>query len=280
MFGRTIAWIIPASSSISTNTKPLAVRGRWRATTSPATSTCESCSSFPNSALEVSPGGREPAEREVLVGVIQRHLELMPHARRIPLLVLGREPQAYLPEQLPTREPKAVASAHPDQMLNGIARQLGRRAAHQVTQALEGTAALALVHHLLRGVFAPLAEEREAYADGRVSVIRCPLSGIRGVRPGDHGQRTTATGQRLTALHRTVHIARVYIRQPDLDPVAACVAAQRVERVETHGLVVEQPGVVLDGVVMTQPSRLVCQQPECRGGRLGEAEAGEGGQAP
>ena len=56
------------------------------------------------------------------------------------------------------------------------------------------------------------------------------------------------------------------------------IPAQRVQRVEPHRLVVEERDVVFDRVVVPQPRRLVGEQAERGRVRLGEAEAGEGGE--
>src|ERR1051325_295809 len=58
--GRTITFTIPASSSSSTKTNPLAVSGRWRATTRPATSTVVACSRPESASLCITPGGSVP----------------------------------------------------------------------------------------------------------------------------------------------------------------------------------------------------------------------------
>src|SRR5438876_3532153 len=55
--GRTITFTMPASSSSSTKMNPFAVSGRWRATTSPATSTHAPCSSRGSASLCTTPGG-------------------------------------------------------------------------------------------------------------------------------------------------------------------------------------------------------------------------------
>src|SRR5207247_692599 len=55
--GRTITFTIPASSSSSTKMNPFAVSGRWRATTSPATSTPEPCCNTGRRSLDTTPAG-------------------------------------------------------------------------------------------------------------------------------------------------------------------------------------------------------------------------------
>src|SRR5207249_2960469 len=57
--------------------------------------------------------------------------------------------------------------------------------------------------------------------------------------------------------------------------VAFGVPPQRVERVEPHRLIVEERAVVLGRVIMPEPRRLVGEQPERRGVRLGEPELRE-----
>ena len=69
--------------------------------------------------------------------------------------------------------------------------------------------------------------------------------------------------------------APVHVGQEGLDAVAAGVPAQGVQGVEAHGLVVEEPDVVLDRVVVPEPGRLIGQQAEGGGVGLGEAELAE-----
>jgi len=160
--------------------------------------------------------------------VVERELELAAAARppRVAAaLRFGREPQPHLPQQLAPREPEAVAPAHPHQMLDRAALELGRRPAHEITDASIGTVALTLLHDCARRVFAPITYEPE---------------------PDPH-----------SVLNRAIHIAQVDIRQPDRDAVTLGVAPQRVERVESHRLVVEKRASVLGGVIMPEPRRLV-----------------------
>ncbi len=50
-------------------------------------------------------------------------------------------------------------------------------------------------------------------------------------------------------------IAHVDVRQAHFDAVAHGVAAQRIDRVEAHRLVIEEGDVVLDGMVVPEPRR-------------------------
>ena len=77
------------------------------------------------------------------------------------------------------------------------------------------------------------------------------------------------------ALHRAPHIAPVDVGQPHLDAVAQRIAAQRIDRVESHRLIIEQGDVVLDRVIVSEPCRLIREQAERRGMRLGESEFAE-----
>jgi hypothetical protein len=69
--------------------------------------------------------------------------------------------------------------------------------------------------------------------------------------------------------------ARVDVGRQDLDPAPLRLVDERVGRVETHRLLVEQRAQELRRVVHAQPGRLVGQQPERRAVGLGEAEPRE-----
>src|SRR5258705_145735 len=157
--GRTITFTMPASSSTSTKMNPFAVSGRWRATTSPATSTHAPCASWGSASL----GRREAAELESLVRMIERELELPPSARVHATRRFRREPQPHLPEELAPGEPEAVASSYPHEMLDRGALELGRRAAYEVADARIRAAPLPLDHHSRRRLLAPVPNEPEAY---------------------------------------------------------------------------------------------------------------------
>src|SRR6266566_1748780 len=75
--------------------------------------------------------------------------------------------------------------------------------------------------------------------------------------------------------NRAPHVARVHVGEPYLDPVPLGVASQDVERVEPHRLVVEEGAIIFGGVIVPEPRRLVGEQAERGGVRLGEAELGE-----
>ena len=79
------------------------------------------------------------------------------------------------------------------------------------------------------------------------------------------------------ALHRAPHIAPVDVGQPHLDAVAQRIAAQRIDRVESHRLIIEQGDVVLDRVIVSEPCRLIREQTECRGMRFWKSEFAERG---
>src|SRR5216110_1954057 len=276
--GRTITFTIPASSSTSTNMNPFAVSGRWRATTSPATSTHAPCSSRGSVSLCTIPGGSAPrrsesgwplaanprtsysarsrleaAESESLVGMIERQLELPPCARVHPVLRFRRQPQPHLPQELAPGEPEAVASSHPHEMLDRGALELGRRPAHEVADTRVRPAPLALDHDRRRRLLAPVAHEPKP--DPNASRFPFPVSPF--------------------PLNRAPHVTQIHIRQPDLDAVPLGIASQRVERVEPHRLVVEEGAIVLGRVIMPEPRRLVGEQAERRGVRLGETELRE-----
>ena len=76
--------------------------------------------------------------------------------------------------------------------------------------------------------------------------------------------------------HGAPDIALVDVREEDGDPMARGVPDERVNRVEPHGLVVEQRRVVLHRLVVEQPRGLIRQQPERRGVGLGKAERRKG----
>src|SRR5712675_1110020 len=70
-------------------------------------------------------------------------------------------------------------------------------------------------------------------------------------------------------------IAHVDVWQAHFDAVAHGVAAQRIDRVEAHRLIIEKGDVVLDGVIVPEPRRLIGEQPERCRMRLGKAEFAE-----
>src|SRR5260370_15574067 len=141
----------------------------------------------------------------------------------------GWEPQADLPQQLAPREPEAIASPDPHEVLDGAALEPGWRAPHEVADARERPAPLPLDDRRGRGLLTPVAQEAEPH----------PYPALP---------------------HRAPHVARVHVRQPDLEAVALGVAAQRVERVEPHRLVVEERAVILARVVVPESGRLACEQ--------------------
>src|SRR5438445_158915 len=150
--------------------------------------------------------------------------------------------------QLAPREPEAVAPAHPHQVLDRSPLEPGRRAAYEVTDTPIGTVSIALLHDFARRILTPIPYEPEPDPhcgkdgkDGRGGTVSAAL----------------AAPAAPAVLNRTIHIAQIDIRQPDRDAVTLGVAPQRVERVESHRLVVEKRASVLGGVIMPEPRRLV-----------------------
>src|SRR2546425_11934244 len=189
---------------------------------------------------------------------------LFPYTTLFRSLRIGREPQPHLPQQLAPREPEAVAPAHPHQVLDRSPLEPGRRAAYEVTDTPIGTVSLALLHDFARRILTPIPYEPEPDP-------HCGMDGKAG-----RGGTVSAALAAPAVLNRTIHIAQIEIRQPDRDAVTLGVAPQRVERVESHRLVVEERTVILGRVIMPEPRRLVSEQPERRGVRLGETELAEG----
>src|SRR5207247_11189249 len=118
-----------------------------------------------------------------------------------------------LSEQVAPGDTDTHAPAHPHQSVHGLARQPGSGAAYHFSTAVKRTAILALEHHGLGDVFSPLADE--AQADSNV---------------------VTGAADRL---HGAPDIALIDVREENLHTVAAGVAAQGVDGVETHRLIVE-----------------------------------------
>ena len=115
-------------------------------------------------------GGGEITEAQVLIGVIERELELVTHPRRVGAAVFGREPKAHLPEELASSQPELIAPTDPDQILDRGAGELGRGTTHQVAKAAIRTVLLSLDHHLFRHFLAPIPDESET------DPHPCPLS--------------------------------------------------------------------------------------------------------
>ena len=76
-------------------------------------------------------------------------------------------------------------------------------------------------------------------------------------------------------LERAVPVARVHVRRPHFDAVAARVLHQLRRRVEAHRLAVEQRGAERRRVVALEPGRDVDQQREARRVRFREAVLAE-----
>src|SRR5712691_11087328 len=192
----------------------------------------------------------KPDECELLVGMIQGELELAPAAAVARLGGLGRQPKADLPEQLAPRQPESVTAADPHEGFDGCAFELRRRAPDEITDALERAMLFALENGRRGGLFAPVSHKSQS--NPHRSSLPAPCS-----------------------LHSAPDIAHVDVGQAYFDAVAHRVAAQRVDRVEAHRLIIEERDVVLDRVIVPEPRRLVCEQSERRGVRLGKSELAE-----
>ena len=171
-------------------------------------------------------------ETQMLVGVGEWEFQLASYSSTRRSLCLRRQPESDLPEKFSTGETKAITAAYPHEILDCIAGKLWGGTPDQVTQAAICSVALAVGHHLLGNVPATITHEPESDANG-------------------------------ISLDATVHVASVDVRQFDVHVMPTGIASQRVERVETHWLIVEQCRVVLDGVVTSEPGRLVGEQSEC-----------------
>src|SRR3989442_6987720 len=80
----------------------------------------------------------QSAECQLLVGMVQRELELAPAAAVARLGSLGGEPEADLPEQFASGQAESVAAAHPHEGFDRGAFELRRRAPNEIADALEG----------------------------------------------------------------------------------------------------------------------------------------------
>src|SRR5205823_7521218 len=119
-----------------------------------------------------------------------------------------------------------IAPAHPHEVLDRGALEPGRRPARQVADAREWPAPLPLEHELGRRLLAPVTDEAESHP---------------------HSSRFPFPVSRFP-FYRAPHITLVHIWELNLDPVAFRVPSQRVERVESHRLIVEERAVVLGRV--------------------------------
>src|SRR6266478_988192 len=101
----------------------------------------------------------EPAECQLLMGMIEGELELAPAAAVARLGRLGRQPEADLPQQLAPCQTESVAAADPHERFDRSAFELWRRAPDEITHAFEWTVLLSLDDGCRGGLFAPMANE-------------------------------------------------------------------------------------------------------------------------
>src|SRR6266566_1057605 len=97
----------------------------------------------------------QSAECQLLMGIVQRELELAPATAVARLGSLGGEPEADLPQQFASGQAESVAAAHPHEGFDGGAFELRRRAPDEITHAFEWTMLLSLDDGCRRGLFAP-----------------------------------------------------------------------------------------------------------------------------
>ena len=90
-----------------------------------------------------------------------------------------------------------------------------------------------------------------------------------------HAMHVVEAEPQRTAFDGTAHVALVDVDRQDLDAVVLGILHEHVRVIETHRLVVEQPGVERRRVVQLEPGRLVAGAGEGGRVRLGEAELGE-----
>src|SRR5437867_6416991 len=131
----------------------------------------------------------QSAECQLLMGMVQRELELAPAAAVARLGSLGGEPEADLPQQFASGQAESVAAANPHEGFDGGAFELRRRAPDEIADALEGTILLALFNGSGRGCFTPMAYEPQS--NSYCSPLPAPCS-----------------------LHRAPNVAHVDIGQP------------------------------------------------------------------
>src|SRR3954471_12238463 len=186
----------------------------------------------------------QATEPELFVGMVQGQLELPASPSIAGTGGLGGQPQSNLPEQLAPGEATYITPADPHERFDGGAFELWGRATDEIAHALEGTVALTLFDGCSGGLFTPVTNESKSHTQCR-------------------------------PFNRTPHVARIEIRQPHGDAVTHGVAAERIDRIEAHGLIIEERDVVLDRVIMPEPRRLVGEQAKCRSVRFGKSELAE-----
>ena len=122
--------------------------------------------------------GFDVRERQVFVGIIQWKFELLSNAVFRARRMFGWQPQAPLPQELPSRDAKAITRTNPNEIFNGITRQVGRRPTNEVTQTLEGSFSLSFYHGSFDNIYTCISHE-------------------------------TQTNTKCTFLNRTVHVTQV-----------------------------------------------------------------------
>src|SRR5213593_1710671 len=103
----------------------------------------------------------QSAECQLLMGMVQRELELAPAAAVARLGSLGGEPEADLPQQFASGQAESVAAANPHEGFDGGAFELRRRAADEIADALERAVSLPLLHRRGCRLFAPMPHESQ-----------------------------------------------------------------------------------------------------------------------
>src|SRR5437660_3520293 len=173
--------------------------------------------------------------------MIQRQLELATPSSIAAALSLGREPETDLPQQLAPGESETITAADPHERFD--CRSFERRwsTSNEIPDAIERSVPLSLFRGRGRCFFAPVPHETQA--DSYCSVFRAPCS----------------------LFDRAPDVAAIDVRQAQINAIAERVTAQGIDRVKAHRLVVEERDVILDGMIVPQPRRLVREQAKCRG---------------
>src|SRR6266545_4797966 len=161
----------------------------------------------------------QPAECQLLMGMIQGELELAPAAAVARLGGLGRQPKAGLPQQLAPSQAESVAATDPHERFDCGAFELRRRSPDEITHTCEWTMLLSLDDGCRGGLVAPMANEPQADPHRTIP---------RGVAAGH------------PTLDRAPDVTHVDIRQSHFDAVTHGIAAQRVDRIEAHRLIIEE----------------------------------------
>src|SRR6267143_2770460 len=161
--------------------------------------------------------------------MIQRQLELATPAAVAAALGLGREPETHLPQQLAPGEPEPITTADPHECLDRRSFESRRSASYEIADVLEWSVAFSLFDGGCRGCFTPMPHESQSNAHCTLLPAPCSL------------------------FNRAPDIAAIEVRQFHVDTMAQCVATQRIDRVKSHRLIVEERDVVLDGMIVPEP---------------------------